>query len=44
MKDKYLTFMGNDFDTFTTTPGEFVASVSNQYIIVVNKMTAHSVV
>lgn len=44
MKDKRLKSVVNDFDTFTTTPGESVASASNQYRIVVNNMTAHGIV
>ncbi|XP_052621758.1 uncharacterized protein LOC128127334 [Lactuca sativa] len=44
MKDKRLTSVVNDFDTFTTTPGESVASASNRYRIIVNNMTAHRIV
>ena len=44
MKDKRLTSVINDFDIFTTTPGESVASASNRYRIVVNNMTAHGIV
>lgn len=34
----------NDFNTFSTTHGEFVPSTSNQYRIVVNNMTTHGVI
>ncbi|KAL7587710.1 hypothetical protein Lser_V15G39845 [Lactuca serriola] len=44
MKDKHLTSVVNKFDTFTTSPSEFVASASNRYRIVVNNMTAHGIV
>ena len=44
MKDKRLTPVINEFDTFTTIHGESVASTSNRYIIIVNNMTAHGVV
>lgn len=40
MKDKRLTFVVNDFDTFATTPCESVAYASNRYRIIVNNMTA----
>ena len=43
MKDKHLTSFIDYFDTITTTPGEYVASASNQYRIVVN-LTAHGIV
>lgn len=38
IKEKCLTLVGNDFDTFTTKPIEFIASTSNLYIIMVNNM------
>lgn len=44
MKDKHLTSVVNDFDTFTTTPGESVASASNRYRIMVNNMIAHGII
>ena len=44
MKDKRLTSVVNDFDTFTTTLGEPIASTSNWYKIMVNDMTSHGVV
>ncbi|XP_023770935.1 uncharacterized protein LOC111919603 [Lactuca sativa] len=44
MKDKRLTIVVNDFDTFTTAPGESVASASNRYRILVNNMTVHWIV
>ena len=31
MKDKWLTSVVNEFDTFTTTPGELVSSASKKY-------------
>ena len=43
MKDKRLTSVVNDFDTFTTTLCESVASVSNHYRIVVKNMTDHGI-
>ncbi|XP_023762117.1 uncharacterized protein LOC111910511 [Lactuca sativa] len=42
-KEKHLTSVVNDFDTFTTTPGESVALASNPYQIVVNNMAAHGI-
>ena len=44
MKDKRLTSVVNNFDTFTTTPSESGASASNRYRIVVNNMIAHGIV
>lgn len=44
IKDKRLTSIVNDFDTFTTTPGESIALASNRYQIVVNNMTAHRII
>lgn len=44
MKDKRLTSVVNDFDNFTTTPCESVASTSNRYRFVVNNMTAHDII
>lgn len=44
MKDKGLTSVVNEFDTFTTTLGESVASAFNSHQIIVNKMTAHGIV
>ncbi|XP_042756629.1 uncharacterized protein LOC122197173 [Lactuca sativa] len=41
IKGKRMTYVVNEFDTFTTTFGELVASASNKYRIVVNNMTAH---
>ena len=43
-KKQAFTSVVNDFDTFTTTPGESVASASNHYRIVVNNMSAHVIV
>mgnify|MGYP001553671875 CR=1 FL=1 len=44
MKDKRLTSVVNEFDTFTKTPGELVASASNIYRILINNMTTHGIV
>ena len=44
MKDKRLTSIMNDFNTFTTTPSESVASAFNRYQIVVNNMTTHGII
>ena len=43
MKDKFQTSVVNDFDTFTTTTGEPVASASNRYKLVVNNIIAHGI-
>ena len=44
MQDKRLTSMVNDFDTFTATVVESVASASNQYRIILNNMTTYGFV
>lgn len=35
-KDKHLTYVVDDFDTFSTTPGESVSSTSNYYWFMAN--------
>ncbi|CAI9270835.1 unnamed protein product [Lactuca saligna] len=44
MKDKRLTSVIKEFDTFTTTPSESVALASNRYRIIVNNMTTHGII
>ena len=44
MKDQCLILVVNDFDNFTTTPGESLALASNRYRIVANNMTMHGTV
>ena len=44
MKDKHLTSVVNELDTFTKTLGESIASASNRYKIAVNNMTSHGIV
>lgn len=43
MKDTSLTYVVNDYDTFTTTPSAYELSTSNRYRILVNNLVAHGV-
>lgn len=43
VKDKKMNSVVNEYDTFSTSPGEYVASVTNLYQILVKDMIAHGI-
>ena len=43
VKEKRLTSVVNEYDTFTVAPGESVLSAANRFRICINNLTAHNV-
>ena len=43
VKEKRLTSVVNEYDTFTVAPGESVLSAANHFRICINNLTAHNV-